>query len=53
MRVKGERPLNYDRWKTKTKSRRRTIRHHEPSLSRMVDEGFKYFWSRRRVAQFN
>ena len=47
MRAKNEKPLNYDRWATKTRSKRRAGRGHEPSIIKAVDAGFHYFWSRR------
>ena len=46
MRAKNEKPLNYDRWATKTRSKRRAGRGHEPSLIKAVGDGFGYFWSR-------
>lgn len=49
MRAKNEKPLNYDRWAKKTKTKRRVSRNSPASIKREVEEGWKYFWSRRKI----
>lgn len=50
MRIRG---VTTTIWDAKTRANRKKKRKVEPSLTRLVNEGYDYFWSRRRVGQFH
>lgn len=45
-------PLNYDKWANKTKAKRRRTRSSLIPISKLVDEGYRHFWARRKANPF-
>jgi hypothetical protein len=40
-------------WDAKTRTTCKSKRKVQPSLTRLINQGYEYFWSRRRVGQFH